>query len=227
MKRIKLFALCTVLIFVACEQESESVYSCNKNVNEWAKLNITEIQQMSRQNWIELHDTLKLAAYRAFTPEQKHQFWKEKFQEVKSLDWSQEEIAHISKAENYLDEHSDFFSHELTDDEIDNLETFFYSWQKEGIEKFGWTNQTAISIAGTGLPISEEEKNNNIPPSKSNSNKSEDCHCNIKILSDFCNTAGFLGECISYNCEESTWGCGWIWFEDCNGICIYTHIKVG
>jgi len=43
---------------------------------------------------------VKTAADIAFVPSQKVGFWKEKIEEVKSLDWSKEELLHIQEVEN-------------------------------------------------------------------------------------------------------------------------------
>ncbi len=49
---------CILLLFsiacyamISCNQEVNSVYSCDKMVNEWAKSNLEEIQTMSRTDW--------------------------------------------------------------------------------------------------------------------------------------------------------------------------------
>ena len=211
-----------MFLFFSCEQESDTSYSCNRKINEWAIQNIEVIQQMSRNSWLELADSLKIAAFRAFTPNQKYHFWKEKFQEVKDLDWSEEELEHIVKAETFLDNHRFFYSMKLTDDQKDELETFFYLWEKESKQKFGWTKTINIGIAGTGYRLVDID--GKVDADERQMNSTTDCHCNIKMLSDFCNIGGHLGACVKEDCNIGDFGCGWLWLEDCNGICIYTLI---
>ena len=60
---------------------------------------------MSRSNWLEADAELSVPMYRAFKPEQRFNFWMEKFKEVKQLPWSDAELAHISDAEDFLKGH--------------------------------------------------------------------------------------------------------------------------
>lgn len=218
-KSVILFAsmLCLLL---SCSQESETIYSCDKTINEWAKSNLEDIQTMTRSNWLALPDNKKNAAYRAFTPSQKINFWYEKLEEIKSCEWTEDELSHINKVIYFIDSHHDIFSGgALSDVQEDELDKFFYLWTNYAIEDLGWTIETCIAIAGTGKQIPSPKRGPY--PFVDGPSEKKDCHCNTGILSDFCGSAG---PCFSGNCEELSDGCGWFLRQKCDGRCYHAAI---
>lgn len=209
-------------ILISCSKEDEIRYSCNKTINTWVKNNLSEIHQMSRGEWLHVSPSTSSAIYRAFTPQQRIQFWKDKLDEVMAMKWSKGELSHIKKVDNFISSHQDFFSEEkLTDDQLNELETFFYKWQKEGESLFGWNAKVAISIAGAGNRLKNTQGElislsytGNAPVVMKSA---ENCNCNTGMISDFCHDAP--GPCENVNCEDSFRGCGWLFLQQCNGTC--------
>ena len=223
MKRISLLLsgglFFLILILMSCNQD-DIVYSCNEEVNQWAKENLDGLRTMSREDWKGLSDNKKIAAYRAFNQEQRITFWKDKFAEVKMLDWSAKEISHIEKLEAFVSQHPDFFTDNgLTDEQANELDLFFYQWQKDAYEEFGWTKKVCIAIAGTGESVEKEcgeiiIKSSAIPTPDEPVKEKDYCHCNLTY--DFCtgNTV-----CEDDPCQYSSIGCGWFLSSSCNGLC--------
>lgn len=215
--RLKLHCISILTcLLTACNNEVDQVYSCNSSINTWTIENLEKIQEMSRNDWNNLDEMHKLAAYRAFTQKQRIIFWHKKLEEVLTLDWTEGERQHICLVDSFIDAHPDFLSGKrLTDDQLNVLETFFYLWTKNAKEKFRWSTKTAISIAGSGNSLIDKKgnvryKNKEILKTRGN------CHCNTSILSDFCNGDGI---CKRTMCEEELLGCGWILVQSCNGEC--------
>ena len=207
-------------ITVSCSNNDDIVFSCDESINQWAKDNLSNLRLMTRSAWIQLDNNKKKAAYRAFSQEQKIQFWKDKICEVKSLDWSEKEIKHIEELENFITNNPDIFAgHRLTDAQANKIDSFFYLWQNSAIEKLGWSTGICIAIAGSGDKILNkyeeiysraiiiEEPGDDTPPE-------ENCHCNQTY--DFCHPNAWCGES---NCNESSSGCGWLLLSSCNGRC--------
>ena len=216
-----IIAFIAVTFFSACNQEEDVVYSCDKVTNEWTKENLAEIRLMSRADWKKLDEVKKRAAYRAFTPNQKFVFWKEKFSEVKTLNWSDAERLHIQKAEDFINAHASFFNNlSLTEEENDELELFFYKWKEEAISSFGWPKELPIAIAGSGNEIENNNKETlilGIGQGGGFKDDDLDCNCTDRILSDFCFSAGPCDSRI--NCIHDVSGCGWLLQQECNGRC--------
>lgn len=211
------------LLLVSCSQD-EDVYSCNPEINDWVKENKTYIQSLSRAEWYTLDYNVSHASYIAFTPSQKVEFWKEKFEEVKLLDWTYEELAHIQEVEDYTIDNTQYFREgNLSEDELDSIETFFAKWLRLGEKKFGWTKQTGMAIVGTGFKMIDKEGNLLLPERNNDTMsipvmtmKTEvDCNCNKKsLISCFP-----LGSCEDSECIETWNGCGFLWVAPCDGRC--------
>ena len=78
-------------------QKDEMLYSCDSQIEKWAIENKSEINKMTRTQFLEINNfSIKKAAYRAFTFENKQEVWREKYRELETLDWSEAEWKHIS-----------------------------------------------------------------------------------------------------------------------------------
>ena len=223
MKRRLLFIFTFIvsIFFASCSSE-EIVYSCDDAVDAWVKKNLMSIQKMSRKDWLNLSSDKSIAAYRAFTANQRINFWRDKLNEVKNLQWSVLELEHIEKVEHFIESHLDLFSGaKLTEEQKNEIDLFFYKWQDYAIEELGWNRKLCYLIAASGSVLDTKKENANdartlhydtIDPSL----KEKNCHCNVKY--DFCDVT-FQGECEESFCYQSDVGCGWIFLNDCNGRC--------
>ena len=203
--------------FASCSSDDfDKTYSCNKTTDIWVKENLSLIRKMERKDWLKANASRSRAIYRAFTVDQKKNFWNDKFSEVEKLSWRPEELAHIKKAESFVKEHEYLFSGDkLTDEQLNEVDMFFYKWQQYAIEKLGWNKKQCIAIAGSGNKM--KNKNGDIVALQSTSIKDQkDCNCNTGMLSDFC---GSTGPCIETPCSSADYGCGWVLVQSCNGEC--------
>lgn len=212
------YAALSLALLSSCTDDP--IYSCDKYVDAWVKENINDVRLMDRNQWLLADASKSTAIYRAFSPEQKKQFWHDKFAEVKALDWSDESRAHIEKAEAFIQKHySLFYKTKLSDDDLDILEGFFYAWQKYGIEKLGWSKLTAQSIAACGYRVLDTQGTVAFPKLAALA-KDYDCNCSRKVASDFC---GYDQICKNVGCSMADFGCGWILLQDCNGRCVFAE----
>lgn len=179
----------SVLSFTSCNQEDEQVYSCNKDANAWVKKNMAKVHSMSRSEWETMDETYARAAYVAFTPEQKLNFWREKISQTLTLSWNEKEIAHIKKLEDFINTHQFIFSDEgMSGNEEDIFETFCYQWCKDAEINLGWSKETIKSIIASGYSIKNtkgETLNSKIKPKATmrvatESDGENKCNCNPK-----------------------------------------------
>ncbi|MBR1924380.1 MAG: bacteriocin fulvocin C-related protein [Ruminobacter sp.] len=215
MKKLNLFFYCSFFMFLfSCTSDEGIRYSCDEPTDMWVKENLVTIRSLSRREWMELDDEKQLASYRAFTPEQKIQFWKAKISEVKKLDWTDAEIAHIDEVGTFIDNHKNFFeSKKLTDAESDELELFFYKWQKYGIEQLGWNDRLAQQLFATGSALKDTQDNIIIKKPY----PYVDCNCNTE--KDFCPEQIYPCRKVKW-CQTTNNGCGWLLLAECNGRCM-------
>ena len=202
----------------SCESE-DLMYSCDKNVDLWVKDHIKEIREMSRETWLEADAEFALPMYRAFTFEQRKNFWKEKFSELKQLSWSEAEKKHIMVAETFLFSNLYILErNQLTSDQLDTVELFLYQWKDKAKEELGWSDLLISSIIASGEKVVDTK--GTIVPLKSKVgsivlSSSESCNCHVKSIF----TCDQYTECKDVNCTGTSYGCGGFLVWPCNGIC--------
>lgn len=224
--KLKLFLCCMVLglALVSCD-DSEPKFSCNETIDAWVKEHLSEIQKMTRSEWLESDARFSIPMYRAFTPNQRIDFWRKKFQELKTLSWTRDELAHILYLENFFENHLDLFrTQRPSDQQLDELDAFLYKWKTVATEDLGWTNELAFAIVASGQKVLDTKGTlqpmvkgkwiGNISGDKDN-NKMESCNCHI----DSFFTCGQQEACENTPCDETSLGCGGFLVWSCDGRC--------
>ena len=156
MKKVLLQIVMGTLMLSSCLQNEEIYYSCNDRIDSWVKENYDIVKEYTREQWNELPSDVAIAVYRTFTPDKRIEFWQEKFNELKCLPWDEEELAHIQIAENYFHAHEYIFRRiKLTADDVDDLDTFYYSWTKKAVKRLGWSERLATMIIASGYSLKD------------------------------------------------------------------------
>lgn len=206
------------LIMCGCSSD-EPRYSCDKEVDEWVKEHVDEIQKMTRAEWLESDAVYSIPMYRAFTPEQKVNFWREKFQELKTLPWSEGEINLIEDAESFVESHLNLFGPELpSQSQLDEAEIFFYKWSENAKKDFGWSDDMIRSMLVTGDRLVDTKGKVSKRGKAAGSvllSSSETCNCNQNSWF----TCSHQQACDRAECSESLSGCGFLMMYECNGMC--------
>ncbi|GHT77089.1 hypothetical protein AGMMS50262_17220 [Bacteroidia bacterium] len=213
---IKACVIVMCFALFSCSQDEE-VYSCDKEVNAWVKENLVDIQQMTREGWLQLDESVNRATYVAFAPEQKQEFWLQKLQEVLSLDWNELEKSHIEALSQKVIDNPNWFSKERTKEESEEYDLFQYKWIEYAQEELGWTLNQVGSIALTGNKVVDKQGGIQMNTTgirlKSGSEKPS-CGCNQ--MDSWC---GVTKYCSNDDCDGSSWGCGLLGLAPCNGLC--------
>lgn len=203
----------------SCNQET--VYSCDASADAWVHDNLAEIQVMTRSEWNNLEEGLKIPAYRAFTLQQRVNFWNEKLTDVLALGWSDEESEHLNLLIQFINEHQHFLDgyDNMTDEEKNIFDLFFYQWTNKAKEDFQWSDRLLRSIIASGNTLLN--KKGKLLVNRGNGRKaillSTESTCNCSMASDWCTPSGW--DCEEVPCEETSWGCGTILVYDCDGRC--------
>jgi hypothetical protein len=207
------------LALFSCSQD-EVIYSCDKEADAWVKENLSDIRKMDRVEWSSISNpTQQKAAYVAFSPEQKKEFWILKINETLKLDWNNEEKEHIHSLLDYINEDTELFERQGTSDVF---ELFVYRWIEYSIEKLSWSNVVIGSIIMTGYKVENKEgvikiPQNNVPRLKAGNEVDCDCHRGNVLFTTCELMEGFY--CKSNPCIQTVHGCGAFWTESCNGVC--------
>lgn len=135
------------VVLFSCKTGEVKVYSCDKATNEWAKQNLGYIRTLTRDQWNNLDEDRKRAAYVAFNPEQRIALWKGKIEQILTLEWSEEELEHIQTFNQFIDSHHNFFRNKkLTKAQLNELEAFGTIWKEKAEKELGWSHNLILSI---------------------------------------------------------------------------------
>lgn len=212
-------ALCTILVVSSCQ--SEVIYTCDKEANQWIKENLSAIQTMDRSDWVKLDERVKRGCFNAFTPKQRADFWINKFNETLRLDWAEEEANHIKAMLNFVSSYPNYFdfSIEKTDEEIEFFELFIYNWKDKAKNELKWKDELIYNMIASGNEILNKE--GKVKQSETRVLASNDCSCSN--TSDWCP----IGTYCKYDhvCSSSTHGCGSLFVYECNGLCVPMYVE--
>lgn len=219
MKQIFTLVILVSLCLYSCN--NEVVYSCDENINEWVHENLSDIRIMSRSEWNNLEEDIKVPVYRAFTHQQRVNFWKNRFSDILALEWSDEEKAHIGLLLDFVNDNQYIFEgYDIMSDKEKNIfDLFIYEWKDKARVDFGWSNSLLFSILASGNTMLDTTGTLLITSNKKNSRYLEPySSCNCSTSSDWCDSSS-INECEKKSCDDSTYGCGTIWIYSCNGVC--------
>lgn len=224
----KVLLLGFMMLFFSCSNEYDYKFSCDKETNVWVKNNINTIQNLERNDWKNYPTSVSTAMYRAFTGEQKIAFWQDKLHEIKTLPWNADELKHIELVDDFINSHQDlFYVDELTDEQENQLDSFFYKWFLDAEKKLQWNRKLVYAIVCSGYSLANTEgdlllynesnmdDNSSIEFLAALENSIPDCNCKKDHV-----LACFPGpdECQSTDCDQKG-GCGWLYMQTCTGKC--------
>ncbi len=196
------------------------MYSCNANVDTWVKSHFDDIQTITLQEWEMLEDSLQRPVYRALATDKKIFLWIKKLDNLKQLEWNENELSHIENLKTFIIEHPAFFSQEkLSDQQLDELDAFAYRWIKTAQEDLEWSNSLIYAISMDLHTVSNKDGNlNKRNKTKSNTRSANDgCDCNTTSVITCVETPL---SCIKNGCSETNKGCGFVWQFVCDGECL-------
>jgi len=217
MKKLQLSILIIALLAItvtACKK-NEEVYSCDSATNEWVKSNLKAIQTMNRQDLLQLEPEKQIPAFSAFTPEQKYNCLVDKLEQVKSLEWTQKEFAHICLLAESMK--LEWFEDNFRKKNFDKIDNFLNKWANDGVSYFGWTKDELGRMVACLLDVEIKDEIvvlRVIPPTESG--RKQPCHCASN--SDWC---GSGEKCNNFDCmgTGSSWGCGTLLLYTCDARC--------
>lgn len=225
MKKLFYLSLLLTLNLISCTNEHENtpIYSCNEEANLWAKKNLKVIKTLTRSEWLDIpNQSYQKAAYVAFSPEQKLNFWLSRFEEILQLDWKEEERKHILCVYNFIKEYPYVFQDECSEEEQKRFDIFIYKWADDAIKNIGWNQTKVASVIATGYPLIDVQGTIQMPKllnmQQTFSESQVNCDCHIgNVVFIWC--GGLSSYCSSSPCTSSSHGCGAMWTESCNGLC--------
>ena len=213
-KRFLKLILVLVLVSFTMSCNDQECYSCDSEIDSWAKENKEALSKMDRYELMRLSSKQRAAAFRAFSAEKRKEIWIDKFNQILSIIKSSEERNHLEKILKFVEGYD--FSREITEKE----EKFFRDWFSEGEYYFEWNKYFMVSgFASLGDAVTTKKAYNALYNSENTEGRAietdDDCDCRWDT---HCDLAG-LGDCSDDDCEDTTLGCGLFFMQSCTGDC--------
>ena len=102
-------------------------------------------------------------------------------------------------------------------------ELFMYKWIDYAANKLSWSNELIYAIAFTPERLAKDKTltrlSNHIPMTTTRSESLPRCDCHNPESAHYISCSIEDHDCISGDCNVTTWRCGWLWSEECNGLC--------
>jgi hypothetical protein len=238
--KTKLFILgiMACFTFISC-QKDPLLYSCDPEMDAWAKNNYESIQSFTIAEFIGLDYAQQQAAYATMGQKQRHEIWMNKLNDVIQMCWTEDEEKHIELLISYVGKNESLFANNETQQERDQFELSMYEWVDYAEEKLKWDKKTIYSICGDPNPVVmmtvddgriklinsklvESLTGEQQATIKTRSEVSEGPLCSCAMTCDLCDIAGEANiMCNNYNykCQVSVNQCGWFKKFDCDGVC--------
>lgn len=203
MKKLAFILSLFLLILTGCSKEE--CYSCDPEIDSWIKENYTEIQKYTREKISSYPLSYEKAILRALTAERRKEIWSEKIDYIKSMKWSNEEIAYINYFVNSFNKLD--YSYKKSD-QNSLIEEEMYLKLVESMEKFNWDKKFVFEtffLVGDIGALKFNLKEEQVDGGK--------CECKYDL-----GCPGW-GDCVHGMCEETSDGCGLFGGAPCTGKC--------
>ena len=210
--------LISLIIMSSCSKESDVVYSCDKNVNEFVKSNLRQISDISYDSLISYEIEYQKAIFRSLSIDKKYSLWVEKFNRTLLLEWSTSERGHINELKDSLNVNwYDININQALELQRDN---YLNAWRLRGVDNIGFDDRMLYSIAGRiDIIVNPDEPASMMQTEHGGSSigvgdPQSDCNCSRS--SDWCWGST---DCLQEKCSQTAHGCGTVWTYKCSGNC--------
>lgn len=213
--------LCFLMLF-SCQDEEGVYYSCDKKEDAWVKENLSSIRKMEASEWFSVSENLKRPVYRALSLKQRQMVWAQKLENLmKNNEWKLDELEHLQKCYDVVVAHPEWLlpNSEKEEKDFDDLKIFAYKWISFAQKELGWSIDLVSAIVGTanGIRVVNGAAMIETGSSASRVKSSFECNCNS---SNTVWTTCSLINCITNSCSKINAGCGFLWSDECDGLCI-------
>lgn len=216
-----IFVVMISIFVTACNDKDSITYSCDEHIDNLIKSDITNYSNLSREEWIALPDSLKIPVFRTFSNSKKLEFWREKYNELKSLEWTDKEKRHLETLFGYLYKDINIFDYHKNVSAADLVNEFndnFSLWYNYCTDSLGWTAPMVFAMIGTGEHYNDVTLKKYggglkdiLPPLYATNS----CDCMYDL---WCNIFRYE-KCEKRICDKTSFGCGPLLLNECVGIC--------
>lgn len=202
------------LLFLICSCATEKL-SCNKNINKWAKENVSYYQNSSRDELVSLPWSAQQAIFNGLSSEKKVELWLiKKDYLLKSDSYSTEEKEEIINLFNHLK--PEVYNNKRAKEEYNR---FVDIWEAKMRTEFDWDDETLFFAVCTWMTRDEfiaSTGYDDVFVTKGNGDHNLNCNCRYTI---YCEGRLHGSLCDHGSMCEEVGGCGVTGTSACNGVC--------
>jgi hypothetical protein len=206
MKKVSALIVTFILFFTLLQgcKKNELKYSCNPVAHQYALVNLSGNQTISRDSLVKLEKDFQFAVWHSMSSDNKKRIFDEKINKVL------EEESLMPKERDYLLTIKNYYEEDMYENPDSN---YFNSLERYAIDTLGWTvNQITVYV---GMWATLEEINRELEPGYlPNRTTNPDCHCKYDIA---CSWA--YGGCVDTKTCQMAIGCGLLGTSKCSGLC--------
>lgn len=207
---IFIISIIVVIFFSSCSNEEEC-YNCDDINNEWVIENYNLVKSFERSEILKYDAEIQREIFIVLKPERKKAIWLDKIKHLKTIVRSPEEVVFMNMVEEIVNINS--FEDVWSDAQSMEYENML----AEAATKFNWSSNFIIYAFGTLgnlKSVGTNEWEIDSPLEKRNlSINPEIPKCNCKW--GWCPGS----DCGEKECEETDFGCGFLFLGSCVGIC--------
>ena len=216
------FFFISILVFdmliVSCTKDNVC-YSCDVELDNWAKENLKEIRAMSTEEWFELDYKYSRPAYVALRSNSKFRIWEVKLKDVLRYDWNNDEESHIKSLLRFATMNKRIFRNDFYENSqlVSKAQLFLDNWVRYATDSLRWSKELVYAISADPHLIADTKggmmiKNNGIELLSRPIGGDTDllkCNCNLSSM--------WYLDCKNDPCEKTVRGCGTLLLFKCNG----------
>lgn len=198
-----IFIIFALLPTLSCNKSEQ--YSCDEQVKQWVLENFKDLQDITRSELANYPLNYQKAIYRALDNEKKSEIWNEKLDSIRTAQWPSSFNDILDTMETLL--RPSFFDN----DNLEIARQYCDLWMDTLLNIHGIDSTIVFICFLTTSTMSELQK------TIYQAQPSNDCDCKWSISCRLLNE----GFCVKEfnNCDETSYGCGFLYFSPCTGQC--------
>jgi len=127
---------------------------------EWIENNKEKIAKMTRAEWLKLGEGYKWIVFTKLSPEQKHDFFELKIEQVKNdFVWNEAEKKHLEKLQLFFANHPDLYDETKRTENNSEIDNFLKEWTSYAVTNLKWKPKLMQGMIGSCNDLLDKEGN--------------------------------------------------------------------
>ena len=206
-----------LFLFLFSCQKTELQFSCDPDIDSYVSQNLKSLSLLSCNDLASYELPMQRAIFNSWDSAKKRNVWIDKLYLVlENEPFTKTEVRHIQTLIDHI--HSGYCLEEAIKQEKEYRSRFAADWINVALDKLEWTEQfIAFIVYRLYASYSEMESELSMlhDLQENVTTNSETGSCGCSTTTDYCGSS----TCKADECSSTSYGCGWLFSNPCNGIC--------